>query len=750
MIKASQRFLNTTPSPIECLFTLPMPNSTVLHNLTITTDDGRVLTAQVADKDQAKERYSDAISAGSTAVYGEESEKEELRLNIGNLGVGVGLEVAVSLVSPLQCEGNQWLATIPAWLIPDWAQGVMSCSQFAALEVAERHEKLAIDISIVQSSPIVGVFSASNSLSTTLNDTRLHASVQLQSLGEFQDIQMAFQTEETIKPVIRVQKSPLGEYVGALSFIPPLLAADQSIADIEGRGDFVLIIDRSGSMEGASINMAKEAAVFFLKSLSEGSFFNVVSFGSSYSKLFPTSVPVSSPNINQAISLLSTFTADMGGTSILQPLQAVYAESGNSALPRALYLLTDGEVEDREAVISCIGAHSKQVRVHAFGIGSGVDRSLILQAAEAAKGCAEFILDPADIKKKVISVLKKALLPALSGLQVQWSPTGPEQQYPGNAFLPVCYFGEIIHVFANFGSELPSGLANLSGINTVSGENVTFQVSLEGSDAEEGMELSLLWAKAAIKELTAAYHTSKSVDHTRISDLSRKYGVPSEFTADICVQSNSEAVVGQLQSAYVVMPLARKHSGSPWLCYGAAPLLAMPQSSGYSFDLGMPMMDEPQALCCRSCNAPDMMIAGLGDEEDAEMEEDCYDYLESSSSQAISANTPTPSAVPQPSTSALAASLVALVSQQEVSGLWLSTHFPDLLLQCALPEEVAALGEQAKDLWTTLCVLVLLTSKFHQQAEEWEVIARKANRVLKSNKLDPSRYFDLIKAQLGL
>jgi len=361
-------------------------------------------------------------------------------------------------------------------------------------------------------------------------------------------------------------------------------------------------------------------------------------------------------------------------------------------------------------------------------------------------------LNPTNIRKKVISVLKKVRLHALSGLQVQWLPAEPEQ-YPGNGFLPVCYFGEIIHVFANFGSKLPSGFVNLSGINTVSGENVTFQVSLEGSDAEEGMELSLLWAKAAIKELTAAYHTSKSVDHTRISDLSRKYGVTSEFTAYICVQSNSEAVVGQLQSAYVVMPLARKHSGSPWLCYGAAPLLAMPQSSGYSFDLGMPMMDEPEELCCRSCNAPDMMIAGLEDEEDAEMEEDCYDYAErrgSSSSQAISANTPTPSAVPQPSTSALAASLVALVSQQEVSGLWLSTHFPDLLLQCALPEEVAALGEQAKDLWTTLCVLVLLTSKFHQQAEEWEVIARKANRVLKSNKLDPSRYFDLIKAQLGL
>jgi len=42
-------------------------------------------------------------------------------------------------------------------------------------------------------------------------------------------------------------------------------------------------------------------------------------------------------------------------------------------------------------------------------------------------------------------MLKKVRLRALSGLQVQWLPAEPEQ-YPGNGYLPVCYFGELIHV----------------------------------------------------------------------------------------------------------------------------------------------------------------------------------------------------------------------------------------------------------------------------------------------------------------
>lgn len=84
--------------------------------------------------------------------------------------------------------------------------------------------------------------------------------------------------------------------------------------------EFVFILDRSGSMWGTPINVAKEALKLFVKSLPEGSYFNVISFGSTFQPIFQTPVEYSNSNVEYVLEQLTDMDADLGGTEIYQPL----------------------------------------------------------------------------------------------------------------------------------------------------------------------------------------------------------------------------------------------------------------------------------------------------------------------------------------------------------------------------------------------------------------------------------------------
>lgn len=82
------------------------------------------------------------------------------------------------------------------------------------------------------------------------------------------------------------------------------------------KGEYIFLLDRSGSMSGNSINKAKRSLIIFLKSLPIDTFFNVISFGSTYQQLFPISERNSNNGMSKAINLIEKMDADMGGTEI--------------------------------------------------------------------------------------------------------------------------------------------------------------------------------------------------------------------------------------------------------------------------------------------------------------------------------------------------------------------------------------------------------------------------------------------------
>jgi hypothetical protein len=115
-----------------------------------------------------------------------------------------------------------------------------------------------------------------------------------------------------------------------------------------------------------------------------------------------------------ATAIVSTFSADLGGTEIYAPLATIFSQpiisrASKSPLDRHLFLLTDGAVSNTELVVDLIRQHSVNggTKVHTFGIGSGVSTELVKRAAMAGCGHFYFINDMQEIDRKVIDAVQK-------------------------------------------------------------------------------------------------------------------------------------------------------------------------------------------------------------------------------------------------------------------------------------------------------------------------------------------------------
>ena len=113
------------------------------------------------------------------------------------------------------------------------------------------------------------------------------------------------------------------------------------------------MVDRSASMRDSYIKSASETLVLFLKSIPQGCFFNIISFGSHYESFFPSSMPYNQETMEKATQFAQRMEANFGGTELLAPLQYIFKQSSKSSgLPRQVFILTDGSVSNTSSVIS--------------------------------------------------------------------------------------------------------------------------------------------------------------------------------------------------------------------------------------------------------------------------------------------------------------------------------------------------------------------------------------------------------------
>ena len=190
----------------------------------------------------------------------------------------------------------------------------------------------------------------------------------------------------------------------------------------ETPGLFIFLIDQSGSMRGNSIDLVKQALLLFIQSLPVNSYFQLIGFGTNFKKYNEEPVIYNKENVEKIINIINSLKADLGGTNISSPLSAIYNDNNYSKinLSKNIFLLTDGQVHDREQCINLITTNSSKFRIHALGIGTDFDKILIERCGKLGKGTSSFVEDVKKINSVVINTLNKCLRSNITDIKFEF------------------------------------------------------------------------------------------------------------------------------------------------------------------------------------------------------------------------------------------------------------------------------------------------------------------------------------------
>jgi uncharacterized membrane protein/uncharacterized protein YegL len=158
----------------------------------------------------------------------------------------------------------------------------------------------------------------------------------------------------------------------------------------------LLVMDRSGSMRGTKLEMAKDAASAVVDLLSSQDFVGVISFDSEAQ----TNVRLQKVSARNRIRNAIGRIAPGGGTDIYPALEEAYLQLlAQPAQMHHVILLTDGQAPWEGISELASSMRADDMTVSTVGVGSQADRSLLQMIAELGSGRFYATSDPGSIPR---------------------------------------------------------------------------------------------------------------------------------------------------------------------------------------------------------------------------------------------------------------------------------------------------------------------------------------------------------------
>jgi Ca-activated chloride channel family protein len=533
-VEITQQFTNRGSHWAEGLYRFPLPEGAAVDRMLVRVGD-RILVGEIQEKDTARRTYQKARDAGRTATIVEQQRRNQFETRLANIGPGEAIEITISYLQNVSYSDLSYHLRLPMTFTPRWEPGQQSSAGQAVSPQAAPQLIPAASTSShtlkLQANLVSAVeFAAIESRYHDVDIRQVENGYRIELLNphEFsdRDFELSWTPSLQSQPSASLTTFSDGESVYAQLMLAPPLA--DSI-NPQAR-EVILIIDTSGSMEGASIVQAKAALAHALKSLGTDDYFNLLEFNSSTGQLFDQSVPVTQTSLYVAQNFISSLNAN-GGTDMAPALKAALAMPEVPGLMRQVVFITDGAVGNETQLLQMVAQDLGSSRMFTVAIGYAPNSWFMRKTAEIGRGSYVHIGKPEEVEEKMSALWGRIQIPALTDICVEWGDSA--EFYP--EIIPDLYAGEPLWLLARLPSE-PTMIGLCGSLN-----GLDWNMDINGWDAAaggpRGDNLAMLWARKKIEALedSLMFGADPELTQLEITGLALDYGLLTRHTSLVAV-----------------------------------------------------------------------------------------------------------------------------------------------------------------------------------------------------------------------